>query len=814
MPVLYSTGAFLRKIMEDIVYEVIDAILKVVNSASDWVLTYLVDNMNVDVSLAPTLDTFFLLFGKYAHKIINFSIDVAWFIFFVGLALNICSIIFWGVNPDMRQGLVQTIIRVILAAGMITFIIRPTVTNGSEVSDEGILGIFMSAGEDVYELVERNFGYKMTDSTYKTFYTGETYDGGEYTSTETIEDKFGTINPNQLEELQQEQEELEQWQEDQRTEAIANAYSYNNNTPQYSNINTPQWTGQTEQQKAEAEAKAKEKQENQEEAEKVQRRLNHLDNEIAEAQKYLIGTKVISIILIIVELLNIIKLLTEMYKRYVNVCGLYVLAPPMAALMVGQTTSTVTFKYIQMFGAEIAMLCFTRFWLSTVNYVFYLLHGVAGGWIFLIAWTLFGLKIDGVLNRLGLGTASTGPALLDSIAANAFVATRLLKGAAGAPMKAAKAGFGLAKTGVHGAGHLASGLGLATGSDKLLSAGQAMLHKPFTPEAIGKARNDSMILDGALQGDKLTDSQMATMDKNLASGSRLGSDEFNKAFNGLTPEQKEQYLAHRLEGSENPMEKLSDSSIANSIDWDLRSLGADGSFSGSILDSEGHSVGTITASRNEDGSYSYSSEFDGEHNLEVGKPMQVSEESMQRASEGYYQDEEIASGIKLNSLAGYYETADQKGNVATFTGVGDGCTQVNGNFAVKDTDGNVYRDKEGNPYVQSRAQFVQTSNGQRYEIGQMHYDKQVKVSAEQAVKNAFTASGYTDVHVAYDNNRKMFVTSFRDSKGDKYKVHSVTPEGRAIKDNETWTKCGVAGHLKHGKPVRITTEKNNGTKNK
>ncbi|MBE5919736.1 MAG: hypothetical protein E7272_07805 [Pseudobutyrivibrio ruminis] len=728
--------------IETIVYNIVESLFKLLNDMSLQFLTLITESAESEASLKPKLQTFFLMFGDTAGKLINFFVDVGWLIFLIGIGLTLFSVIMLGMNGNTQQGVAPIIIRIVLTALMMKVIIVPSISN-NVVTDDGVLGLFMDTAEGVYEKIESNFGWNVEDAE-SSDYGSKPMENGEWTrEAGDIGDLFG-----------------QGFTEDDVTYIKDKMDDF----PHYNSVELwlgGAFLGDNWVDNAEASNNIHEAYEEEYEGVLLKRIVNFA----------------VSGILVIMATIALLRLMISMYHHYVNIIGLYILAPPITAMMVGQATSAIVFKYIQMFGVELALMCFIRLWIALCLFLMEHTPSLILGWSFIIAWEMFGFKIEQMLGKLGFCAAVTGSSMADTMLGCGFAGLQIARAGLGLGKTAGKVGkMGLGAIGKGGA-ILGTGIGLTLGSDRILGAAQSIGgHRLSSPEDFANARNNSL-LNGHGLG-HLSNDRMNNMDDLMKNGS-LGL--LGDTFDSLSDGQKAKYLDHlgNLAGEGNtPMDALSsltsqgDDSLnaVGGIAWDTGSFDPEnGTFSGSILDANGDAIGSINAiTDGENTSFECRSDDNG-MNFANGKgTTDISEAEFNESQNGRIQNVEFATGINSNMLDGCFNT-EKDGKVATFTGLGDGYTQVSGAFTTADGG------KEFRP------QFVYDANtGNSLNIGQMQYDTKTALKAEIEVAERFRRAGKLGVSAKYNKLNDTMEVSYKHNNGLITETFG-TPKGRKVK---------------------------------
>lgn len=148
-----------------------------------------------------------------------------------------------------------------------------------------------------------------------------------------------------------------------------------------------------------------------------------------------LGILILEILIGIFLIWNFIKLVLEMYERYVMIGVLFYTAPlPFATLITKD--STVFGSWFKMVISEFILMCLNLLFLGTFvgawnnllgvaakqGYVFESMHEFVTTMFLLTAWLIVGQKADQYLKNLGLSTAQTGESLGGALLSTAMLA--------------------------------------------------------------------------------------------------------------------------------------------------------------------------------------------------------------------------------------------------------------------------------------------------------------------------------------------------------------------------------------------------------
>lgn len=153
-------------------------------------------------------------------------------------------------------------------------------------------------------------------------------------------------------------------------------------------------------------------------------------------------------------LMCLIKLIFEIYERYVIIAVLYIFSPLAFATIVSRQ-STVFKNYIIMVASQFVLMCTNLVFLGVFMRAWYdiLVVGSKNGVFFqssqdfvttmllMIGWLIAGQKLDEHMRSLGLSAAQTGQGIMGAALGSMFLARAVVGGAIGA------AGAGLGTTG-------------------------------------------------------------------------------------------------------------------------------------------------------------------------------------------------------------------------------------------------------------------------------------------------------------------------------------------------------------------------------
>lgn len=258
----------------------------------------------------------------------------------------------------------------------------------------------------------------------------------------------------------------------------------------------------------------------------------------------------------------LLKLYLELVKRYMYMSCLYMMFPTACGFLASGATTTIFFTYLRMFGVEIGVLVLTRLWIALSMFVMGSLPSGTFSFIVIIAFINIGIKMENTLKDMGLSVSSTGPALLDSMAATAggmiYMAKRSTSGAL-------------------------TNIGAAKGNMALVAVGNAMSGKPISPDAIANAANAS--IGGAIR-------QRMTSDSRTGTGASTASSIFGKpnTSSNLT-ESKKQNMFDLL----NENSRMSKDAFTREINSGLNSAGRQEMFDAITTSQFGDLSNTLNA---------------------------------------------------------------------------------------------------------------------------------------------------------------------------------------------------------------------------
>ena len=249
------------------------------------------------------------------------------------------------------------------------------------------------------------------------------------------------------------------------------------------------------------------------------------------------GVTIIAIVLFSILLISFMKLVLEIYERYVLIGVLFYTAP-LAFSTIASKESNVFSSWVQMVISEFVVMCSTLFftgvfiasWTGILNteepYLFLNSGEFVTTMLLMIAWLIIGQQFDQHLKSLGLATAQTGRGLGGAVMAGLGTAAAAAHLAAGAIKSGGRAGYNVAT----GQAKWQNPGGRAADFVKARN-GYSGMSKADADRQLSKIQQGKDKAFSSLSADKQTEAL-----RNLASAS-MGSGNFSRALssNGLDP---------------------------------------------------------------------------------------------------------------------------------------------------------------------------------------------------------------------------------------------------------------------------------------
>lgn len=516
-----------------------------------------------------------------------------------------------------------------------------------------------------------------------------------------------------------------------------------------------------------------------------------------------IASAALSVILLLVLFYNLIKLIIELTQRYVTMCCLYLFIPVGGSFRVSNGTRNITDNYFRMMFSEVGLLVFTRVWIVLSMYIIYTFSLDIMGIFVAMSFIRFGISAENNLKAMGLATASTGAALLDSVALSGIAMGRTL----------GVASSGLAKS----IGFASAATGNVTG----MKLSNALLGRGVSNETVMQAMNDNVGRIFNNTGDASNTaplrSDMKEVLDNLGSiENPRNAGEFTKGYRGLSPSQQKEYrnhVANALNNSEaGEAVKMQGAHLAVDT-FDFRSGGAMGRVVGNVSNKNGEKLmGDFTM-----GGFKVSTTPAGKHAVPF-----TDSEGNQKYINFTGSTENIQTGAIFESNLADGPAGNTMGeiisNVSLNDFVSDGFSGVAKIEKSADGGWNVY---EGNNMV-----------GHQFSNGNVAFTGSENLSAD-TISNAFTDSHGVFHDLGYGSKEGFKITDVKpngdftfsyktsgssggskDSNGGKFEQHEMVGHGQRVVNNlasasgKAWYGDQEIGTYTLSKP-QVKSEKNN-----
>ncbi len=197
-----------------------------------------------------------------------------------------------------------------------------------------------------------------------------------------------------------------------------------------------------------------------------------ITGQLAAENMLAIWADILQIVFLFIIVYNFIKLVVELFKRWLTACALYIAFPAVTGCLASASTDKIFWSYVRAFASQLVLVVLTRIWLTLFCLMMSMMGESLTYMFCLIAWLSIGIKLEMFMKSIGCDIAQTGGALLDTCVMTAggmLMATRNL---------------GNAKKGV-GGGLVNAGAKL--GNASLVKTGNAMMGKSTTPAAVMNA---------------------------------------------------------------------------------------------------------------------------------------------------------------------------------------------------------------------------------------------------------------------------------------------------------------------------------------
>lgn len=213
------------------------------------------------------------------------------------------------------------------------------------------------------------------------------------------------------------------------------------------------------------------------------------------------------------------KLVFEEVRRYMTMMISYMFNGLCNSFVATSVTQAAFGSYYKMFGCEVFVFVITKIWIDLSIYFMEHSDATLLACLCVICFMQFGIYIERKMKDMGLSISSTGPSLLDSIIAPAFIMARAAGGAKNATS------------------NMLTGAGALTGHTGLVGVGNALGGRPVSPadlqrtmdsHPLGRARINGMAKSGVSSSTPSIKKNAGRLLKENGLFRNMG---FNNAFN-------------------------------------------------------------------------------------------------------------------------------------------------------------------------------------------------------------------------------------------------------------------------------------------